>query len=40
MGTEGDCGESFCPNEEEIQKWMNEAFDMVCANTERPVTKF
>lgn len=28
MGTEGDCGESFCPNEEEIQKWMNEAFDM------------
>ncbi|KAK7907297.1 hypothetical protein WMY93_015909 [Mugilogobius chulae] len=28
MGTEGVCGEMFYPNHEEIQKWMDKAFEM------------
>ncbi|KAJ0026983.1 hypothetical protein NQD34_017983 [Periophthalmus magnuspinnatus] len=28
MGTEGVCGESFYPSDEEIKKWMDKAFDM------------
>ncbi|KAJ0060790.1 hypothetical protein NL108_001681, partial [Boleophthalmus pectinirostris] len=40
MGTEGVCGESFYPRDEEIQKWMDKAFDMAkdaLANGEVPV---
>lgn len=29
MGTEEESAESFCPTDEEIEKWMDRAFGMV-----------